>query len=120
MIDVLVIEDDDETREILRQVLGEAGLETHGAADGREALEWLRATDELPRLILLNLYMPVMNGFAFRAEQMADAALRDIPTIVVTGNADGDPERLRAMGCPVIRKPFAVEELNARIRAELD
>jgi CheY-like chemotaxis protein len=79
---ILVDDDDDDIREVLA-VLDEAGFRVMTAAHGREALEHLRE-DPQPDVILLDLMMPEMDGYQFRAEQQRDPALRAIPTLIVT------------------------------------
>jgi CheY-like chemotaxis protein len=91
---VLLIEDDADIREVLAGVLRDEGYDVGTAANGKEGLEWLRA-HEPPFLVLLDLMMPVMDGYAFRAEQRADPALKQIPVVVITaGTMD---ERVKAM-----------------------
>jgi CheY-like chemotaxis protein len=79
---VLLVEDDWDVREALAVTLEEFH-EVRVASDGAEGLQLLRAGLH-PCVILLDLMMPVMNGFAFRREQRADPALADIPVIVVS------------------------------------
>ena len=81
------MDDDDAMRAALAMVLAREGFRVLTAADGRSALEQLRAGPR-PRLILLDLMMPVMDGFQFRAEQRRDPRLADIPVIVVSGGGD--------------------------------
>jgi CheY-like chemotaxis protein len=76
---ILVIHDD--IREALATVLDEAGFRVMTAANGREALERLRE-DPQPDVVLLDLMMPEMDGYQFRAEQQRDPALRAIPTLI--------------------------------------
>lgn len=79
---VLIIEDDSEIRESLAQVLEVEGFDVSCASDGREGL--LEARREHPDLILLDLMMPNMDGWEFRAEQKRDASIADIPVVVVS------------------------------------
>ena len=58
------------------------------ATDGNDALRTLRAATELPRLILLDLMMPVMDGWAFRAAQLADERLATIPVVILSAATD--------------------------------
>jgi len=81
---VLLVEDHWNVREALAATLEEFGHEVKVASDGAEALQLLRAGLH-PCVILLDLMMPVMDGFAFRREQRADPALAEIPIIVVSG-----------------------------------
>jgi CheY-like chemotaxis protein len=79
---VLIIEDDPAIRESLAELLQEVG---YGVSEARNGAEGLRqAAEERPDLILLDLMMPAMNGWEFRAAQREDASLVDIPVIVIS------------------------------------
>jgi PAS domain S-box-containing protein len=79
---VLLVEDDTDTREVMRRMLDKAGWQVLAAGNGREALDQLAKTR--PGLILLDLMMPVMDGFDFLLEMRANQDWRDIPVIVLT------------------------------------
>jgi CheY-like chemotaxis protein len=113
---VLIVEDDRDIRNAFAQTLEEEGYRTHGARHGKEALELLQTSLVLPKLILLDLMMPVMDGWQFRVEQKRDARLADIPVIVVS--ADGSvTDRLRAMGVSgFLKKPVAFDDLMSLVR----
>jgi CheY-like chemotaxis protein len=83
MASILVVEDDPALRDTLVWVLNLSGYAAVPATDGRQALDYLRAGLR-PSLILLDLHMPGMDGWAFRAEQRRDPALAPIPVIVVS------------------------------------
>ena len=86
---VLVVDDDREIRETVVEVLGDKGFVAIGAADGAEALALLRDDpDQSWCLVLLDLMMPVMDGRAFRAEQLSDPVLSQIPVVVVSAVSD--------------------------------
>jgi CheY-like chemotaxis protein len=106
---VLVVEDDPDVAELLALVLAGAGYDPVVAHEGREALEILR--EQRPQLILLDLMMPGMNGWEFRAAQRADPAVASIPVIVMTGggNAAAQAEAMGASGC--VTKPLDLQEL---------
>jgi CheY-like chemotaxis protein len=95
---LLVVDDDDELRESLIELLELEGFASRGVRDGREALEFLRGHDP-PCLIVLDLMMPVMSGQEFRAEQLRDPALAAIPVVVLTASSrpDRQHEELRAL-----------------------
>ncbi len=114
---ILVVEDDDATRESLGLILGARGYGVLGAANGEEALGLLRSGPH-PDLILLDLMMPVMDGWQFRREQAADAALAAIPVIVLSadGNVTQKAEAIRAAG--YLQKPVEVESLLEAIRKQ--
>src|SRR5258708_37448244 len=84
---VLVVEDDQATREALLAVLHARGFAAIGAADGREALDHLHE-HPLPCLILLDLMMPVMNGWEFRQHQRNDSRLAAIPVLVLSADSN--------------------------------
>src|SRR5678816_1869583 len=75
---VLVVEDDEDVREVLRETLEDAGYPVICAKDGREGLELLRA-EPRPCLVLLDLMMPVLSGWQFRAQQQQDPRLARSP-----------------------------------------
>ena len=85
---VLVVEDDREQREAVCEMLELEGFGPVQAANGREALDYLQGS-RAPCLVLLDLEMPVMNGWEFRANQLADERLSRIPVVVVTANDEG-------------------------------
>src|SRR6476619_4917232 len=80
---LLLVEDDVPVRDSLREALQEEGFRVVTAANGRDALAVLRRGPR-PDAILLDLMLPVMDGWDFRQEQLRDPALSDIPTFVVT------------------------------------
>lgn len=86
---ILIVEDDFAIREILTQVLEEHGYDVQGAANGQEALVFLQRHAP-PQLILLDLMMPVMDGYAFRTAQQADAALASIPVVVLSADKESE------------------------------
>ena len=107
---VLVIDDDAPSVDALRVMLESAGHRVESAENGREALSRLREGDGYC-VILLDIMMPVMNGYEFREEQLKDPKLALIPVIVVT--ADGRArEKAKQIGSDVFfQKPLAPREL---------
>jgi CheY-like chemotaxis protein len=112
---ILVVEDDADIREAICELLRGYGFLAFPAADGAEALSHLRTRDR-PGVILLDLMMAGMNGYQFRAEQMQDPALADIPVIVLT--ADGRYQRNKDSLGPVtyLTKPMDIERLLELVR----
>jgi CheY-like chemotaxis protein len=102
---VMVVEDDAAIRELVMQVLTFEGFMAVGAGDGQEALRRLKEEQVRPEVILLDLMMPVMDGWHFRAEQLKDPALAEIPVVVMSAVADG----MSAEGH--VSKPFDVDAL---------
>ena len=81
---ILVVDDDVAATDSLTDILTGEGYAVATARNGKEALRHLRGAP-LPRLIILDLFMPEMDGWEFRREQLRDAKLRDIPVVVMTG-----------------------------------
>jgi CheY-like chemotaxis protein len=81
---ILIVDDHDDLRESLRTVLEATGYSVITACNGKEALDRLNA-GTLPQLILLDLTMPIMNGWDFRKRQMQDPRFAGIPTVVISG-----------------------------------
>jgi two-component system, OmpR family, response regulator CpxR len=106
---VLVVDDDPEIREMLRETIEDAGYPVYAAADGREALSVLETRQPTPGLILLDLMMPVMSGEEMLRALRAVHALAAIPVAVVTGTDRDRPTGAAAL----IRKPI---DLTALLR----
>ena len=111
---ILVVEDDPDIRDALATVLESEGYDVMQASHGQEALGQLRASSSAS-LILLDLHMPVMNGWAFRTEQLRDPRLAAIPVVVVS--ADGMmPKRAAELGAAgYVGKPIDFERLLALV-----
>jgi CheY-like chemotaxis protein len=107
---ILVVDDDTALRAALTEILAEAGYDVAAATDGRDALCQLGAGPP-PRVILLDLAMPVMDGWAFRAAQLGDPRVARIPTVVLSGSLS-DPRALEGLGADAaLAKPFALDRL---------
>lgn len=107
---VMVIEDDEETRRLMVQWLRANGFTALEAVNGDGALVMLRAAPRLVDVILLDLEMPRVDGEAFRAAQLADPRVAQIPVIVVSGRQDA-AETAQRMGATLLPKPLAPESL---------
>ncbi len=106
---VLVVDDDPSIRESMSDLLHARGYSVLQADNGQRALDILKKTPEFPCLIVLDMAMPIMNGRVFLKRRARDAALRDIPVVVVSGNAEtGTP--LQGIG-GYFRKPVNVDRL---------
>ena len=109
---ILVIDDDEAVRDALAMVLADDGYPVTTAVNGLEALRYLRTAEQKPDLILLDVMMPVMDGYQFRAEQQSDPALASIPVLVLTAGA-ADPHLLEMKANSYIRKPINLTTLLA-------
>lgn len=116
---VLVVEDDPDIRATLCEALEDHGYTAVPASNGAEALDYLRRTNERPCLILLDLMMPVMDGQTFRAEQRADAAIAQIPVVVVSAYRDLDKYR-DELDTECLPKPVRLETLLQTARRHCD
>jgi CheY-like chemotaxis protein len=112
---VLIVDDDFALRDALCAALEGEGFSVAAVSNGEEALEYLR-NGARPCLVLLDLMMPIMNGWEFRAEQRQDPELADIPVIVLSAFARSGDEELRGIG-QFLRKPFQLSDLLAAVRA---
>jgi CheY-like chemotaxis protein len=104
---ILLVEDDDALRHLLVAVLEAEGYQVATARDGEEALHVL-ANGPLPAVILLDLVLPGMDGWEFRAHQLSDAAFAAIPIVVLTGEACTVEELLDLKADEILTKPFEV------------
>ena len=117
---ILVIEDQEDNRAILRDLLTSAGFSVLEAVNGAEGVT--KARSELPDLILMDIQMPVMDGYEATRRIKADAATASIPIIAVTSYAlSGDEVRAREAGCNgYVAKPFSPRQLLGQVRGFLD
>lgn len=106
---VLVVEDDDDVREALAALLEAHGYRVIEAENGRQALQ--RLQDAPVCLILLDLFMPDMNGWAFRVEQVKDARLANIPVVVISADSAAAKRALSPGVVAVITKPVEFDQL---------
>ena len=111
---VLIVDDDAELREMVRVALTADSYRTAAAANGREALDYLRSTTDTC-VILLNLMMPVMDGAQFRAAQLRDRSLAWIPVVVISGTVDGG-QQARALGIRFERKPIDLDQVRQTLQ----
>ena len=110
---ILVVEDDFDLREALKELLESRGFKVESAADGLEALLLLRG-GTTPCVILLDLTMPIMNGWEFRAEQTADPHLAAIPTIIVSAAGKEAMRDLHPDG--TVPKPIDLDKLTKLLK----
>jgi DNA-binding response OmpR family regulator len=107
---VLIVEDDEDIRADLAAILRIKGFHVHGAANGREALDLLQ-TGAPPCVIVLDLMMPVMNGWELRAALKADARLAPVPVIVMSGAGRIEDSVPPLDAAAILVKPFELARL---------
>jgi CheY-like chemotaxis protein len=110
---VLIVEDDADLREMMAQLLALEGYQTAAVANGREALEYLQHEDA-PNLILLDLMMPVMDGWEFRRHQQANPALAAVPVIVLSALDQSRTTGVNAEA--ILKKPLDFDRLLELVR----
>jgi two-component system cell cycle response regulator DivK len=117
---ILVIEDHEENRRLLRDLLTSVGYELIEADTGEEGLT--AAETELPDLILMDIQLPGIDGYETTRRIKANAALRHIPIIAVTSYAlSGDDVKAFAAGCDAyVTKPFDPMDLLGKIKGFLN
>src|SRR5262245_27439609 len=106
---VMVVDDDEDIRETLAELLQDEGYRVMAVANGREALERLRENHDKPRVILLDLMMPVMDGWQFHREQQVDPTLASIPVVVIT--AAGAQQASSIPVDQVLAKPLGIDDV---------
>jgi len=113
---ILIIEDQEDNRAIMRDVLSSAGYALIEAVDGEEGVKLARS--ERPDLILMDIQLPVLDGYEATRQIRAIDELKCIPIIAVTSYAlSGDEARARSAGCDsYVAKPFSPRELLTKVR----
>jgi two-component system cell cycle response regulator DivK len=116
---ILIVEDQEDNRAILRDLLTANGYEAIEATNGEEGVAVARR--ERPDLILMDIQLPVTDGYEATRRIKSDAALKAIPVIAVTSYAlSGDEAKAKAAGCDAyITKPFSPRQLLAKVREYL-
>jgi CheY-like chemotaxis protein len=110
-LSILVVDDDSAIRAMLSDILGGEGYDVVSVANGQEALRYLRQRDDLPQLILLDLMMPIMNGWTFLTHQQQDAALATIPVVVISAGSMVQQPPLPHAPASFLPKPVDVDLL---------
>jgi two-component system, cell cycle response regulator DivK len=112
---ILVVEDQEDNRQILRDLLASSGFLMIEAHDGQQALAMARS--QRPDLILMDIQLPVVDGYEATRSIKRDPELKHIPVIAITSYAlSGDEERAREAGCDAyIAKPYSTRHVLAKI-----
>ena len=113
------MDDDADLRGVTAAILSLHGYDVVEAADGRGALACL--VKWVPDLVILDLHMPMMNGWEFRAEQreLADERLAAIPVLLLTGEAAPEHEAMQLNAAGLVQKPYEPEDLLGAVSAAL-
>lgn len=114
MCDILLVEDDDSIRQMVRDVLDDEGYAVEVAEEGQAALAYLQACNQLPRVILLDLVMPGIDGVQFLELQQKDPRLADVPVILFSA-ANQLELFARRFRAAYVSKPFDVTILLALV-----
>ncbi|HYM23568.1 MAG TPA: response regulator [Vicinamibacterales bacterium] len=115
---VLIVEDDADLREMMAQLLTMEGYAAAAVANGREALAYLQDSRDTPNVILLDLMMPVMDGWEFRRQMQADPSIAALPVIVLSAL---DPARAQDVAAAAfLRKPLDFDRLLSLVRQLCD
>ena len=110
---ILVADDDPEVRQSMSLFLDAKGYSVVEAENGQQALELLKRVPRFPGLVLLNLFMPILDGREFLKRRAQDPVLRDIPVVVVSGNDKADVP-LQGIAA-YLRKPVKPDRLGENI-----
>ena len=114
MATILIAEDYDDNRELLRIVLNAAGYEVHEARNGTECLQIARRNP--PDLVMVDLSMPELDGWGVFRELKADPSTAAIPCVAVTAHVDSDRQRVLKLGFDAfVSKPFRTDELLSTV-----
>ena len=116
---ILVVEDQEDNRQILRDLLGSAGYELTEAENGEEAVA--AVAKRRPDLILMDIQLPIMDGYEATRRIRTNLDLKSVPIIAVTSYAlAGDEDKALAAGCNgYVTKPYTPRDLLAKVRAYL-
>ncbi len=105
---ILIVEDDNSIRELLVELLQGEGYDVGSAINGLEGIHYLQS-DQAPDLILIDLMMPIMDGYTFRVEQMKNDKWSKIPIVVMSAEANAK-EKLKNFGITAfLSKPVELE-----------
>jgi CheY-like chemotaxis protein len=115
MAGVLLIDDESDIRDSLSDVLTEEGYLVATACNGLEGLEKLK-TDCTPSVILLDLMMPVMDGWQFRAKQLSEPELAQLPVIILSAVAEIRRHAAEMKAAGFLVKPFMLDRLLSAVQ----
>lgn len=108
---IVIVEDDTDVRETLTELLEDEGYHPVGFSSGYDALKYLKETPKLPALILLDLMMPVMDGWEFREAQQGIDDIRDIPTVILSADNASQRAQHTLAATDYLSKPIHITTL---------
>jgi CheY-like chemotaxis protein len=118
---VAIVDDDADIREVIGAALEDEGYSTIQASDGRAALQMLQRAEPKPNLILLDLMMPMMDGWQLQRRLREDPELADIPIVIMTAHAGfGRAVRSAQPETPVLPKPLDLDHLLETVETYCD
>jgi CheY-like chemotaxis protein len=108
---IFIIEDCRDIQQLIQLLFVREGYQVQCASNGQIALEMLTLSQQVPALILLDLMMPVMDGFLFRKEQKLDPRLADIPVVVMTADVNAEAQATKLGAIDHLKKPIPLQKL---------
>jgi CheY-like chemotaxis protein len=124
MATVLLVEDDADTREVVRVLLEEEGYDVADAADGHEAVAYLATCKELPCLVLLDLQMPRVSGSAVLCWMRAEPRMAGLPVAVISARPESKGAEIAAKFrdhvIGVLQKPFDIDSVLKLLEAHCE
>ena len=117
---LLLVEDNLDVQGLAKEFFESEGYEVYCASNGKEALDFLRGGPARTDLILLDLMMPVMDGYQFRKEQLLDASIASIPVVILS--ADGNAQiRIEHLGrCDFCTKSSGIDKMLEAVKRNLN
>lgn len=106
---ILIIEDDQAIREALVDLFESEGYQVERAVNGQEGIERLTSAQSLPCVILLDLMMPIKDGFAFRKEQLENPKLSNVPVVVMSADGHVHEKKQRLQAKDYLHKPVDID-----------
>jgi DNA-binding response OmpR family regulator len=113
---ILLVEDDPAIRDVVAELLELEGFSVKKSENGKVALMNLQTMENLPALILLDLMMPVMDGFEFREEQKKDARLASVPVVVMSADGRINAKMSKLDVSAYVKKPLDIDVFMKTIR----
>lgn len=108
---ILIIEDDNEIRESLVDILADEGYHVVSAKNGKEGLDYLTTAEKRPCLVFIDLMMPIMDGKTFRLEQSKNPEIAEIPTVLFSADGQLDKKAESIGFKDYLKKPIDLNEL---------